>query len=177
MKDKLLSLVFWRSRVIELVVAMMSVYLLTAYIEKRELTQRAAVPASDWFVVEELFIPDHEVGSNPQIVYARQIRQPFRGFWVAEAQQRGEDDRSAGFFTQCTGSGTNDYELTDILPNDRVSWSWFFDRPCVIPPGTYRVVVSYDMMRPDYPVKRQEARSNVFRVYAPGTMSAAQPTP
>lgn len=175
MKDKLLSVAFWRNRLVEVAVAMTTVYVLTAYLDQREADKRAAVPPEDWFVVEELFIPDHEVGSDPQIVYARQIRQPFRGFWVAEAQRRDDSERATGFFTQCTGSGTNDYELTDILPNDRVSWSWFFDRPCVIPPGTYRVVVSYDMMRADYPVKRQEARSNVFRVYERGQLPGVAP--
>lgn len=150
-----------RDRVIEIVVALVVLHLVINGIELRQEEARRNVPATDWFEVHEVFVPDHVTGSNPFILYDRTIRSDFTGMWVVEAQRR---EPSGGFSNACSGSGVDDYTRYDNLPEDGVTWTWFFGRPCPIEPGTYRLSVVYDMRKPEYPMKRYRTLSNVFNV-------------
>lgn len=124
--------------------------------------RRASAPASDWFVINEVFVPDHAQGDDPEILYTREVREPFRGFWIVEVQERGVENLS---YAACTGSGVNDYDLDDHIPAGQVSLSWFVGRDCKLKPGLYRLRVSVDMSRPGWPVKQVLAMSNLFTVY------------
>lgn len=123
--------------------------------------RRDAVPASEWFAIKEVFVPDHVMGEDPQMIYDREILQPFRGFWIVEVQERSAGTLS---YTACTGSGVNDYDLDDHLPGDTVDLSWFVGRECKLAPGAYRLRVSIDKSRPGWPVKHTLAYSNLFTV-------------
>jgi len=84
---------------------------------------------------------------------------------VAEAQRVNPDGRFGVFETACTGTGVNDYGVEDVLgENNAVSWEWFFDRKCEVPPGQYRIQLTRDMRVPDYPVKQGRNWSNTFTV-------------
>ena len=144
--------------------ALVLLYVTTSLIEYRNAVARADVPASEWFEVSEIFVPDHRVGDNPEIVYDREIRVGHRGFWVVEVQKVSPGDRAGVFQTACTGSGVNDYDLDDVLVDDTVSWSWFLGRPCRVAEGTYRIQLTRDMMIPDWPVKKTKDWSNTFKV-------------
>lgn len=150
----------WR-RAFELAVAMTIVYVVTAGIEYREDRRKLSVEATDWFEVHELFVPDHAQGSDPLLFYDRTIKRPFTGLWVVEAQARDDEGR---YINVCSGNGLSDYEPEDRLPPEGVRWTWFFDRECAIPPGTYRLAVVYDMRIAGYPMKRYRVRSNIFHV-------------
>lgn len=158
-------LVWVRNRAMELLVAMAFVYVITAGLEQRDAVRKANVPADAWFEVHEIYVPNHVAGSDPMILYDRTIRENFTGFWVVEAQRR---DSQGRFSNVCSGSGVDDYTPEDFLPEEGVRWTWFFGRACAIPPGTYRIAAVWDMRRPDYPLKRQRARSNLFEVLPAG---------
>lgn len=160
--------VWWKDRFLELSLALLVFTIVVNLLEhRRELQERRdreLFMATDWFAVHEIFVPDHEQGGNPLVVYDRTIYEPFVGFWVAEVQRRDGTPAQSTFFNACTGSGTATYGHSDVLPEEGVSWTWFLDRPCEVGPGQYRIVVTYDLHIEGYPIKRQEARSNVFTV-------------
>lgn len=161
---------YWGGKLIEITVAAAVALGLILYMEARHEAERQQVTAEDWFVVNDIYVPDHEAGSNPIMLYGREILEPHRGFWVVEAQRQvvpGE----ARFFNECSGSGVANYDKSDTIPEDEVTWEWFFDRPCAVPPGIYRIEMTKDMSVEGYPVKSMRPKySNTFRVYAPGTM-------
>lgn len=161
------KLSWWRDRVIELTVGCMAAFLIVQTISYREAQERLKVPPEAWFEVHDIYVPDHEIGSNPLMVYDRSIYVDHRGFWIAEVQRRNRtaDDM---FFNACSGSGVDQYETTDVIPDDTVSWEWFFGRPCVVGPGTYRIQLTREMTRPEWPPKRSVAYSNTFTVYPAG---------
>lgn len=158
--ERIRSVSYWRHRIIEVLIAGISFFLITSYLDQREADGRAAVPASDWFEVSELFVPDHQRGSNPGMIYDRRAKVEFRGFWIAEVQRR--EDK--GFSTECTGSGVKEYRPGDFTTGIPVTWGWFLGRPCPVSQGTYRIIVSYDMFKPGFPVKRYGAISNTFTI-------------
>lgn len=149
-----------RNRMVELAVAMTMVYVVTAAIDMHRERQRESIAPMEWFEVHEVFVPDHVQGSDPELLYDRTIKQPFTALWVVEAQRREPNGR---FANVCSGAGLDDYEPSDELP-DPVTWEWFFDRECAVPPGQYRLAVVWDMRRAGYPMKRVRARSNIFTI-------------
>lgn len=153
---------WWRFRVTELAVALViltSAIYLSDYIQQR---QRADVPAANWFTVNDIFIPDHKLGSNPAVTYDRTIKEPFRGFWVIELERFLADGRTV---LECSGSGVNDYEIADYIPENSVSFEWFIGRRCdAIPPGKYRIRGSWKMKRDEWPDKQIIKYSNVFEI-------------
>lgn len=160
----------WLSlRAVEVLIAAGIIYLLTSYIVLREQARFDLIQVTDWFEVNEIYVPDHEVGANPLIVYDRNIKQDVRGFWLAEVQRRDLEKDRDGFFAACSGSGENDYEVTDYIDPDEVNWTWFLGRPCVVGPGTYRIAVSYEFRKPGSDLtKSYKVLSNVFHVYPEG---------
>lgn len=150
-------------RMMELSVAIVIVWgviQITTFIHS---TQRQMVRAEQWLSVREIFVPDHVTGSNPEIVYDRIIHEPFRGFWVVEVQGR-ERDSYAGNRPVCSGAGVSDYDPDDVIPGSVVTWEWFIGRTCAVPPGEYRLRITYDLTRINWPAKQVVAFSNVFTV-------------
>lgn len=167
--EKMKTASYWRNRMFELAIAGFAVFLLTSYYEQQAKRLKAAVDVTDWFEVNELFVPDHAFASNPQMIYDREVKENVRGFWVAEAQRRGDNGK---FSNACTGSATNDYDVEEEIPEDVVDWEWFLFRKCDIPPGTYRLSVSWDFSRPGFPIKQYRKNSNIFVVYDPVKVEA-----
>jgi len=156
---------WWFSRLTELFVASALAYLTVNMIVYREALQKADIPATDWFVLQEIYVPDHVEGSNPGMIYDRLILESHRGFWVAEVQKVNPGGREGVFQNYCSGSGVDDYDIVDVLgPDGTVNWNWFFGRPCAVGPGTYRIQLTRDMTKPDFPVKQMRGWSNTFRV-------------
>lgn len=159
---------WFKTRLAELVMAALVVFLVVQVrqqiefrAEQAEIADRQAVPASAWFQLNEIFIPDHRVGENPDMIYDRTVLENFRGFFVAELQRQQPDGL---WFAACSGSGASDYETTDVIPDRTTTFFWFLNRECVVAPGTYRVRVSWDMKRVDWPTKNLVAISNLFQI-------------
>jgi len=161
------NLPWFFTRPLELTAAFTVVFLLTSYLDQREQDRFNSTAETEWFEVTELFVPDHEVGGNPLLAYDREIRKPFRGYWVAEIKSRDSHNSEGRFFTACTGNGQSDYGADDMLDPAKVTWEWFLGRPCDVPPGIYRMEVTWDMKVPEFDrVKRYTVLSNPFTVYA-----------
>lgn len=164
------KLLFWKDRLTELALAglvTMAVIQTTDMLSQRE---RDILPPSAWFQVHEVFVPDFTEGENPMILYDRIIREEFRGFFVVEVQRQLENGL---WFADCSGSGVNDYTPEDALPQaadtpgNYVTLDWFINRagsPCRPEPGEYRLRTSYELSRPNWPVKTTLNISNVFTI-------------
>lgn len=150
-----------RRRLTELMAAVVIVAGILYIANQISQRQRANLPAEAWFVVNEIFVPDHVQGSNPQLIYDRTILAPFLGFWVVEVQKQEEN----GLFSLvCQGSAISDYTPDDYIPENKVTWEWLIGKPCEIPPGKYRLRASWKMKRADWPEKQYVALSNIFEV-------------
>ena len=152
---------FWARRLLELTAALMLTYLVIQLSVAVGQRQKDVLPASAWFAVNEVYVPDHAEGSNPFMIYDRSIRENVRGFWIAEVQRVGSDGL---FQNECSGFGTSDYDTTEVIVDNTVSWEWFIGRPCAVPPGRYRIRVSYTLKRAGWPEKEVLAFSNTFTV-------------
>ena len=164
-RSRFRSIGWWVGRTFEISVALLVFYVAVTLIEYRESVAKTETPASEWFVLNELYVPDHKVGDDPLLVYDREILSDHKGFWIAEVQLVDAGGSDGLFQNICTGSGVNDYNMNETLgPDSEVHWTWFFGRPCVVPPGRYRIMLTRDMTKPDWPVKRHRDISNVFVV-------------
>lgn len=151
-----------RQRAVELMIAMAIAYLTIQFVTYFRDVRRDSIPATAWFEVVEVFIPDHDAGTDPRIVYDRIVHENVRGFWIVEIQRREYGELS---FTECTGFGINDYEVLDLIPDRQVSLSWFVGKDCALGPGAYRARVSYSFQKNGWPVKDLVALSNTFVVF------------
>lgn len=143
----------------QLIVALLLSVPLMILVDRFRQEQREIVPASAWFQVNSIYVPNFRSGDNPWITYDRTIKEPFKGFWVVEVQRR-DPERNA-FVLECHGSGVNDYETGDYIPDNLVSWEWFVGNKCSdIPAGEYRLRVSWVMKRPNWPEKEIVAYSD-----------------
>jgi len=143
----------------QLAVALVLSVPLMALVDRFRQEQREIIPASAWFEVNSIYVPSFLVGENPRITYDRAVKEPFRGFWVVEVQRK--DPESNAFVLECHGSGVNDYEPADYIPQNSVTWEWFVGDKCAdIPVGEYRLRVSWVMKRPNWPEKEVVAYSD-----------------
>ena len=164
MKSKMWSYEWWRNRLIEVVVALTVAILIVQISGLVGQRQRNLLPATAWFIVNDVFVPDHPVGSNPSIIYDRVIRQPFTGYWVVEVQRVDVD----GLFRPvCSGAGISYYEPDESLDPSIVTWEWMIGRPCRVKPGAYRLRISYKMEKSGWPTKETFVSSNTFLVTDP----------
>lgn len=120
---------------------------------------RGHAPASDWFIVRQLFISDFPHGhTGAPVVYDRLIIKPFNAQWVVEIT----DAATKGLV--CTGSGANHYDVRDQLPDTGVTFEWFVGKDCHLPPGQYIARAYWRIFPKGYPEKEQSITSNVFTV-------------
>jgi hypothetical protein len=134
--------------------------------------QKDLLPASAWLVVNEVYVPDFEEGKPPMVLYDREIHENFDAFWIVEVQRK----TVGGLWSSvCSGNGVNEYDPAEVIPNNTVSWDWYINAKCEVPPGTYRLKTTYTMTRPGWPQKRVFNTSNEFKVTAQGVASALQP--
>lgn len=113
----------------------------------------------DWFVVNQIYVTDHQQNEEPIFTYDRTIKKPFYGTWKVEVQvvEQGK------MYTICDGEGNNEYKPEHTLPPD-ADMEWFVGTRCNLQPGTYRLAAYWHINVPNYPVMKYEAVSNVFRV-------------
>ncbi len=149
-------------RFVEVVMAVLLFYAIIQFADRINQNDRAMLPANAWFRVNEVYVPNHKSGSNPPVIYDRQIMEEFRGFFVVEVQKKLENGL---WWSACSGSGVNDYQPGDALPSNTVDWEWYVSRPCPVPPGIYRLRSSWEMKRPDWPIKSVVNLSNEFWIY------------
>jgi hypothetical protein len=117
-------------------------------------------PASDWFEVNRLSVPDFPIGVDPIILYSRDIKRHFEGEWIVEIRPVIKNAN----YSVCTGSGLNEYESDKTVPPDGVTLSWFMGRGCFLQPGQYALYCFWHIRVPGYQEKVYSYISNVFTV-------------
>lgn len=153
---------WWKFRAVEFTVALLAVCAWFYLADLKDRRDKGNVAPSTWFVINTLNVPDMRLGEDPVMTYDRRIREPFRGFWVTEVQRR---DPSGAWVLICTGSGINDYDPEDYIPNNEVKFSWYVGDKCgAMVSGEYRLRTTWRMRREEWPDKSITAYSNVFRV-------------
>lgn len=166
---KLYTFPWWRQKLLELCIAVVLALSVINYSHTSEqqrlndeLRQKELLPASAWFLVNEVFVPDHEQGSNPLMIYDRDVLEGFQGFWIVEVQSvRGADL----FQNSCPGGfGNSYYDPSEIIEDHKVTWTWFIGRTCAVPPGEYRLKIHYTMKKVGWPEKEVTVYSNTFQV-------------
>ena len=161
---RLASLDWWKHRTVELVVALV---ISTGVVQVGGIVswrQKELTPPNAWMTVREIYVPDFPADTRPDMIYDREIRENFNGYWIVEVQHKTDNGL---WSTTCSGNGLNEYDPSEVIPNNTVSWPWFIGKDCAVEPGTYRLKVSYSMTRPNWPEKRLQAISNEFKVTAP----------
>lgn len=160
-RSRLSSWSWWRYRFLELAVAVVLVIGIIYFSNTFTLQYRRSVVPSAWFVVTEIFVPDHAAGSNPDMLYDRQVRQPFTGFRVVEVQK---EEANGLFSSTCQGSGITSYDSDDFNFDNKVKWDWFVGNDCRVSPGRYRLRVKWTIKAEGWPEKQVVATSNIFAV-------------
>lgn len=166
------SVAWWRLRFMESAAAAVVVFVVIQLSVEVADRQKELLPASSWLVVNEVYVPDFPVGEFPQIIYDRDIRENFDAFWIVEVQKTVE---SGLWTTLCSGSGVNEYDPSEVIPDNKTTWVWFTNTECEMEPGEYRLKTTYTMTRLGWPRKRLFALSNQFHVTDPEAASAQRP--
>lgn len=128
-----------------------------------EQAEKAAAPAQNWFEVSSIFIPAHEQGDDPVVIYNRTIKRPFQGRYVAEVHSV----ETPNLVLNCSGTGTYFYSPADVLP-DNITLSWLIGKRCDLPVGDYYVEFNWYIWPVGYQVKTLTFKSVVFSVIPKG---------
>lgn len=154
---------WWRSRAIELMIGLTGAVMILMLINANNERVRASLPATDWMIVYDVFVPDHSAKSNAEIGFDRVIKKPFNGFWVAEIMRVSEDEL---YDPVCTGSGFRVYRPEETDQISKATWADFIGNMngCQIAPGTYRLRISWSISEDGWPPKTLIALSNIFNV-------------
>ena len=122
---------------------------------------RSYVPASEWYEVTALEVPDHTKLSNPEIVFGQTVHVPFRGQWVIEYMKK---QPTGEFFAVCTNSGLSNFNVEDTVVRATIRIREFIERVCDVEPGDYLLRGELRMTRPEWPAKTVRVWSNEFRI-------------
>lgn len=122
------------------------------------------VPASTWFEVKNISVPNFVEGDDPMMIYDRKIIKPFHATWSVEVHRAND----AVDYAYCYGSGNQFYEPKEILPKSGVTLSWFIGKDCKLPEGQYTLQASWEIRPEGYPTKIETYTSNLFRVLPKG---------
>lgn len=127
-------------------------------------------PATDFFTVREINIPDFVQGTDPVMVYDRTIKRDFIGTFVVEIHRA---EKGANYAV-CSNSATRTYKAGEKAP-ETVTLDWFVDRKCGLMPGQYVAETAWKIEAEGYPDKEYSAISNVFRVIPEGAQTYVTP--
>lgn len=129
----------------------------------------ALTPASNWMEVKRIHVSDAQIGTWPKMEVERTIRKQFSGDWTVRLDVK----TGEGFTFYCESRGQTRYLPDAELPPD-LDLEWWslgeFVRnhyakthiPCVILPGTYRLITEWIIRADGYPVKTVAFTSNAF---------------
>lgn len=134
---------------------------------------KEALPASDWFAVRNIAVPDFVERTDPAIVYDRISRKPHRSIRTVEVHSATEEKPTKA---KCKGEAIEAYELPESMPETGVKMSWFMGwlawKNCksTLEPGQqYVTQTHWDIYAKGYPAKEYDATSNIFRVLPEGS--------
>jgi hypothetical protein len=115
--------------------------------------------------MRNIAVPDFIEGTDPLITYAREIRKQFIAQWIVEVHPVGAKEN----YTICTGSGINNYEPFEVIPENGTTLSWFIGKQCNLGPGKYILDATWSIMSEDMPPKIIRFASNPFTILPRGS--------
>ena len=120
-------------------------------------------PHSSWMIVNDVRIPDHAFGQNPNMYYERTItsEKPFKAEWFVEAKDADTGQQVDG----CDGTSTSNYDPGETS----VKWKldYYAGNKCQLRPGCYRLQTSWYIIYGDWKAKAPIVNySNRFCVHA-----------
>lgn len=131
---------------------------------------KKSVPATDFFTVREINIPDFVEGSDPVVVYDRTIKRDFIGTFIVEIHKA----ETSANYAVCSNSAARNYKAGE-KPPPTVTLKWFVDRDCGLSAGQYVAETTWKIEAEGYPAKEYSATSNVFRVLPEGAQLYVTP--
>lgn len=120
-----------------------------------------ALPASDWLVVNDVFVPDTVVGEDFNIFVDRKIKQPFDGHYFVQLRHFPSNVNA------CTAEAKTPYRPDAELENP-LTWSWWAFPQCENyrpEEGQYRIHTQWEVDTGYAGVKEVSSVSNVFTVH------------
>lgn len=105
--------------------------------------------------VNKVYVPDHLIGEDPEMVYDRTVNEAFYGRWLVRIYSIESD------LPVCSGSGSALYDEVDSLRG--VTLSWYIGKQCNLQPGQYLLRSTWSVGEGYPPVRNT---SNVFEVLA-----------
>jgi hypothetical protein len=132
-----------RERLLEVVIAWMMFTVIVLLYNHFQSLARENAPVTEYFEVRQIAVPDHIVGTNPEIIYDRSVNKSFSGRYTVEVQEAG----TLQALTKCTGSEEANYTPEKQLPEGGATLFWFIGKECLIPPGSYRLEACWEVRR------------------------------
>ncbi len=118
-------------------------------------------PASMWFDVRYVRVPDAKANEPIKMLVAREIKRPFQGTWTVAVRQLLDN---GSLYTVCHASGASHYNVRAALP-DSVDLQWWTRGECkTLQPGKYLIETAWQMQLPILPDKHIDISSNIFEV-------------
>lgn len=120
---------------------------------------RETAPASDFFEVSDVRIPDHAEGDDPLVLYLRDIHRDFTGDWFITLFPEDRPTRIA-----CDGAGRFRYRSNVELSDNQMPLSRFIGKQCGLPAGCYFGLARWEIRPDGFPMKELEKRIPEFCV-------------
>lgn len=131
---------------------------------------KESLPATDFFTVREINIPDFVEGTDPVMTYDRNIKKDFLGTFIVEIHAA----TASANYSVCSNSASRTYKAGEKKP-ETVTLKWFVDRDCALKSGQYVAETTWKIEAEGYPTKEYSAVSNVFRVLPKGAQLYVTP--
>lgn len=116
--------------------------------KEKERIERILKPPSDWFVVNQISVPDHKEGEDPNVLYDRIVKEAFTGTWFVKLYNVKTPRNVA-----CSGDGQFRYEPRISLPNKEMALKTFIGKDCGLSVGCYFGQYRNEMKIEGYPLK------------------------
>ncbi len=164
----------FRALIIAVVVSAAGISWQQASYRKEQISQIKILnetPTDTFFEIKNVSVPNFIEGENPFIVYDRQIKKTFTGYWNVEAHMlAGSTD-----YNYCSGSGSALYTPKETLPKVGVSLEWFIGKDCHLTAGQWVLQANWEIHAEGYPPKFQTYTSNIFTVLPKGSQLFVTP--
>lgn len=118
-------------------------------------------PASYWFEVDHISVPNAKVGKPIVMEVQRSIHRPFSADWHVVVRRR---TTAGSWVITCAADGSTDYLPEASLPQPTTLDWWTNGRCPSLTPGTFRIHTTWQLEPQYVPTKRVTAVSNIFEV-------------
>lgn len=131
--------------------------------------KRFSEPAETFFSVKKLEVADFEQGVIPTVTYSIKVNDPMVVQYTTQVVKIADRTNGESFALihpiVCQGLGTRNFDEPSKYEFNDVSADWFIHSSCIIPPGEYRLMTTWNITVEGYPTKIYQKESNLFEVF------------